>query len=157
MNPREADLRPIKIATLGMASGIVTFGAVVVLLVTGGMVQKKPESMKILLPIAAAATVGAAMGYVVVRQARVSQLRRLREAGEPADRVTTGCVATYRALTLIGSAMAEGIGLFGLISVLLTGVLAGLVLPALAVLVILAQLPSHDRLQAFVSQITEGR
>lgn len=52
-----------------------------------------------------------------------------------------------QALAILGGALAEGVGLLGVVALLLGAPWYALALPAVAVVLILAQLPSRERLE----------
>lgn len=94
------------------------------------------------------------VAYFVVRTTLISRLQRQHHTDVESDMTRTGLHASYLALTLIGTALAEGLGLFAAIVLFLFGDLRLIVIVAASIGAILAMLPSENRFRAFAYRIT---
>jgi hypothetical protein len=136
---------PMRVAALvvtALAIGVVTFAGVVVFLRISGEVESEVgRSLWIWIGAVALAEVPV---YVAVRSRLLARVQGMREE---AHRLLGEGLAPQPlfALTLVGAALAEGLGLLGAVAVLLGAPLAVLAVPAAAAALILAQLPSRER------------
>jgi hypothetical protein len=135
----------LRIIVLAMLGGVVVLTVIAYLL--GGTGEHDAGFVQMMSLVLGMLGVGQVIGYLVVRN---SMLRRIRSAvgsdAEPpwsADRVLPMLIT----VTIIGAAMAEGFGLFGAVLLLITGAYYFLAAPAIAILILLAHVPSRDRLE----------
>lgn len=143
------NLRALRIVIVAMMGGILSFSVIAV--VISPRMTKRPELAGLLLLILGALVVVEMLVYFVIRRGTMAKLRQsLREA--PLDADSEGRMLPAMAtLTLIGAAMAEGIGLFGVVAFLITGQTAALAAPAIALLVLVLRIPTQEKLSAFVA------
>ena len=102
-----------------------------------------------------ATAAGQSPGYTLGRG------RFLKQLGEAIEAAREGLAAgilprELAALTIVGAALAEGIGLFGGIVYFLTGSPVALAAPVVAVLLIIAQLPTRTRTENILRDLGRG-
>jgi len=144
----QVSLRVLRIIIAAMVCGLLAFGAVAVFLVEGGTKRVDPGLANLLLPVIGMLAISELVAYFVVRGAI------LRKAVEPLPphlppppgATPMGRLAT---VTLIGCAMAEGIGLFAIVTYLLTGNRLAWIAAAAALLTLAMQWPTQARLASF--------
>jgi hypothetical protein len=143
----------LRVIVLAMGVGVVSFLAVVVLLVTGGQAATDPRRAAGLLPALGIASAAAAGLYLVARRGLTGKLRRFYEqqAGEaPPSQLVTG----FATLTIVGAGLAEGPSFFGAVVFYLSGSWLALGVPVLGLLMLALIFPSRRMLHAFASQVT---
>jgi len=147
-------LRLPRLAIAGMAVGIITFAAVTVVLVAGGTLGTRPDLARPLLLALLGLGVAEVPGYAAVRQGILRRLRDAAVGGQMAPLPADVLARYYVTLTLVGGALAEGLSLFGIVIVLVTGAWWGLAAPAVGLALIALQVPSNARFGQFASQAT---
>jgi hypothetical protein len=144
-------LRSTQIILVALALGVVTFTGVVVALRLTSNPDMDPERAKLLLVVLGGLAVSEAVVYVLLRRSFVARAKDSRETS--LTLVRHGRIPLpLHTLAIIGGALAEGAGLLGSIAVLLGAPWYALAAPALAVVLILIQLPSQERLSRIVSE-----
>jgi F0F1-type ATP synthase membrane subunit c/vacuolar-type H+-ATPase subunit K len=139
-------LGSLRMIVVALASGVLLFTVVAVFLRRGGTMPDDAELGGMLALIAAGIGVLQLPVYLALR-ARFRASARERKA-ESLALVKEGRVPPpLMSLTIIGAALAEGVGLFGVVALLLGAPWYALVLPALSIVLILAQMPSRERLE----------
>jgi hypothetical protein len=138
----DAVLRTPRIIVAAMAGGVLMFVGVAAYLVELGEFPIKPELAGTLLPVLVIAAVGGLVGYVVVRS---TMLKQPRPAGS--GLAHPGKLGPYGMIVLIGGALAESVGLLGVVVYLVSGSRLALLAPAFSVLLILAQWPTSAGLE----------
>jgi hypothetical protein len=147
-------LQPLRLIVPAMALGVVIFAAIVIYLITVGGMSTTPDLANLLLATLAALAVILLVTYVIVRKLVTEWLRR-SQADPGSGAVAPAAVARgFFTTTLIGAAMAEGLSLFGIVILLVTGNWLALVAPAVGLLLILLQVPTRDRFNRFASSVT---
>ncbi|MBN1491539.1 MAG: hypothetical protein JXA69_16625 [Phycisphaerae bacterium] len=150
MERKSASLSPLMIVVVAMVIGLVAFTAVS--LAMGG-VRKDPETARVLLLAGVALGVGQIVMYVAVRATTLAKLRRkYAERGSDED-LETFLMPGMMQLTIIGAAMAEGWGLFGVVIHLVTGEKLALAVPAIALVLLVLRIPTRDRQAQFISNV----
>ena len=126
------EIQSAQIILGAMVVGMLTFAGVAIF-VRPQMEPADPGLARMLLITLLALAVGEVAAYMVLR---MSVIRRLRAslagqaAGPDLDRTVAEQVLS---LTIIGAAMLEGCGLFGIVIYLVTGATVALLAPALAI------------------------
>jgi hypothetical protein len=141
-------MRVLRVIVAAMAGGMLSFLAIAVFLVEGGTMTLDPDLAKVLLPVIAFLAVGEVVAYLVLRSATIRKLNEpqpphVAEHGAPTP---MGSLAT---LTIIGCAMAEGVGLLAIVTYLLSGNHLAWIPVAAALLVLAMQWPTRDWLKHF--------
>lgn len=147
----EKELAPVRIIVLAMTTGLVLF-TTVALAIDGRMAS--PELSRVLLPVLGLLGVSEIGAYVFLRTATWTSIRR-QIADKPAADAELVIAGGYRTLVLIRSAMIEGWGLFGVVSLMLTGHRTVLAAPVLAIVLLVANLPTRDRLADCITRMTD--
>lgn len=149
MNRPSTSLRSARIIPLAMGLGVlaITGGAVAVRL--GGGIQGDPAVARTLTMVVVLLALGTLPVYLVLRRTFLARVREQRaEALELLAR--DQAPPALLSLTILGAALAEGTGIFGAVTVLLGGPWFVLAAPGLALALIVAQIPSRERLEALV-------
>jgi hypothetical protein len=147
-------LRQLRLIIPAMAMGVILFAAVVVFLVTSGSITADAALANVLLLALTALAAAELVGYLIARKALTGRLRQ-QWLGHAAEDVPPHELArAFQALTLIGAAMAEGLSLFGLVIVLVTGSWPAIVAPAIGLLLIALLFPTPDKFSRFAGSIT---
>jgi len=122
------------------------FTAAAVFLRTSGSFGEGNQPPEVLIYVLFAVGMGNAGVYVVLRKAFVAQALANRETSV-ALLAEGGIPPQLYTLTILGAALAEAFGIFGLVIVLLGGPWAVLAAPAISVVLILLQIPTRGRLE----------
>lgn len=155
---RDTDARPtlqqLRLIVMAMGAGVIIFGLIVILLVARERVNTDADLARPLLAALGALAVVEIVAYVVLRKLLMGSMRRrwLGQAVEdvPAEELTRG----FQALTLIGAALAEGLSLFGLVVVLVTGTWPAIVATVAGLLALALAMPTRDKLNRFAANVT---
>jgi hypothetical protein len=145
-------LRILRIIVAAMMMGVLALGVVAIFI--GQQAKPDAKLANILLVLLAVMAVWELIAYAVVRVSMLNRVRRRFAENPPGADPTPELIGTFQSLTTIGSALAEGLGLFGAVIMLITGAWAALAAPAVALIVLALQLPSRDKLARFVSGVT---
>jgi len=148
-------LRALQIIVAAMIGGVVMFGVIAVALGSQGRDEERLGT--IFFGVLGLLAVSEAMMYAVLRMA---MLKKLRDGlGQITDRDEARQLGqqVFFQLTLIGSAMAEGLALAGVAFFLLTGVWPLLAGPVVALLILLSRIPTEDRFRGWLSSVAGWR
>lgn len=146
--------RTIRLVVAAMATGVLAFGAMVVFMITGGVITTNPALANILLLTLAGLAFVEVVAYTMVRAICLDRARRAWNGAVADESSVDGVLSCFSTLTLIGAAMAEGFGLFGIVIFLLAGAWVAIAASALALLVIAIQFPSRARFTSFARNVT---
>ncbi len=149
---RNLSLGGMQIIVVAMAGGILAFGVVV--LVLGSRMGPHADIAKTLVPVLALVAAGEAGAYLVLRTVFDKQARQQLEAAADQQAAQARALPIFQTLVLIRSAMAESMGLFGLVIVMVSGVKLVFLAPGLAIALLLLGFPTQDKLDAFVAKAT---
>jgi hypothetical protein len=147
-------LLPLQFIVLALLSGIVVFSGATIYLVTNGRVTADPGLLLPLGPAVGLFALAEFVGFVFVRRGIMDALRRVVEESGTDALPPARLLASFRVLTIIGAAMAEGVSLFGVVVVLLTGNWAAFAVAAVGLLVLVRLFPTRGRYDAFTYRIT---
>jgi len=149
MSPQPLPFRNARVIVLALALGIVLFTGVVVCLRLSGEPATNPEIGQLLLLVIGALAVANTSVYFVLRKSFVARAQAAK--GEALELLKHDAVPPQLlTLTILGAALAEGVGLLGVVALLLGAPWFALAAPALAVVLIVAQLPSRERFERVV-------
>jgi len=149
MDPRAPSLRVAGVILLALVLGIATFASVVVFLRLSSEREFDPSVGQLLLMTLGVLAVAELPVYFLLRRQFLARARAMRD--EALELLRQGLTPQpLFSLTIVGAAMVEGLGLLGVLAVLLGAPLYALAAPALAVLLILAQFPTRERLEQAV-------
>lgn len=154
MNPQlDKEIMSLRIIIAAMMMGIVAFGAVV-LAIGSKVAQDDAELGGMLLAVLGVLAVGELIAYAVLRMATLSSARRQFEQEPTGEDAEVRMMPAWRTLILVRSAMAEGLGLFGLVIVLVTATRTAFVAPVIALIILAAGFPTKDKLAQLTASIT---
>jgi hypothetical protein len=148
-------LTVLRLLLAAMGGGTVVFAGIAVLLVKSGLVDSKPALAPILLPILGLVAILELPVYATMRRAILSKARQAWNRAPSSDDPALELLPSYNMLTIITGALAEGFGLFGTVVFLLTSAWLALAAPAITLIALAAAFPSSDRLNQFVTGVTE--
>lgn len=147
-----APASPLRIPTvilLALVTGIVTFSVIVVVLRLSGERELDPAVGRSLLMLLAVMAVAEIPAYLLLRRQFLARARAMKD--EALELLGRGLAPQpLFNLTVVGAAMVEGLGLLGVVAVLVGAPLYALAAPALAVALILAQIPTRARYEQAV-------
>jgi len=154
-------LTTLRLIVALMAGGVIAFTGVIAGLVANGSITPAASQGDVMLVVLLAATVSTAVMYPVVRAQMIRQAQmRLREeaaasrgGGAAAQAAWQASMPGYFSVTLIGAAMAEGAGFFGVIILMTSGTWIALLAPGVALLALAALFPTRERLRSFASAV----
>lgn len=149
-----ASLQNLRLIIPAMAMGMILFAAIVIFLITSGRMDTDPEPANLLLLVLAALAVAELAAYVVIRKVITGNLRRRWLGHAVEDVPPEELLKWFQTLTLVGAAMAEGLSLFGLVILLVTGNWPAIVAPAIGLLLIALHFPTRDKLNRFAGSVT---
>ena len=104
-------IQPLKVIILAMAGGMVAFAVVAAVVANGESFKPDEKAGPLLLGVLGLLAAGESVAYVVLRHVVLAKLKAQEHGGssaDPASRIGEG----FSTLTIIGGAMAEGLGLF---------------------------------------------
>ena len=152
MTPRTPTIRGTQVILLSLTLGVVSLCAVAVVLRLTGRGALDAEAARILPLVTAGVAVAELAVYFVLRRSFLARVQAARaEALElvKQDRVPL----PLHTLAIVGGALAEGAGMLGAVALLLGGPWYLLAAPVLAIALIVAQLPSKNRLETLVREL----
>lgn len=145
--PQAPSIRSAQIILGALIGGVLMFAAAASVIELASPVDANVARM-LLIGVAVLAGAGI-VTYVFFRREALRRLGLRRD--QALEEARSGTMpAELMALTLVGAALAESVGLLGCVIVLLTRFFPVLVLPGLAILLIAAQLPSQARVEGLV-------
>ena len=137
----QQSLRSLQIITGALVAGVLAFTVIsfVVPLDFGEGMEDFESIAGFVLPMLALSCAG---GYVVIRKQMLARLRqRLEDKGFDGSSLPP----EYMGLTIVGAALAEGIGLFGVLAHWITGQPLFLFATVVAVGLMLLQIPTETK------------
>lgn len=147
------ELLTLRILIGAMATGVAVFAIVAAFLAPVDDSPSLREIADLLSFILIALVVALTLTYVIVRTVMLKQLRA--KLGELTDDARLSpVVLAYFQLTLIAGAMAESVGLFGVVIILLAGQGIVWIAPLLALMVLGALFPRLDAFRSFAENVT---
>ena len=148
-------LRPLKTTMVALAAGMLVLALAAAVAVLSEAMPIDESLGPILLMVLGLVAFGEAVGYIMIRQGVVRKTRTGLESCSAEIEQTAALANGFASLTIIGAAMLEGLGLFGAVIVLLTGQLAVLLAPALAIVFLLTlAFPTEKKAREFIGAVT---
>lgn len=163
--PMRQVLTTLRVILLAMCAGLVTFGAVVMVLIGSGGQSVNPNVGNTLLAVCGALAAANLAAFPLIRRAvlatagrSLSEAEAVRAASDSGnDAVQAVAAAAYSNLTIIAAALAESVAFFALIGLLLNGDYRFLAFPIAALIVLLLLLPTRERVEAFSRRLSESQ
>ena len=148
-NRPAASLRSVQIIPLAMALGVLAISGVAIAVRLSGGVESNPEVTGVLTMAVAALAVAMVPVYFVLRRTLVARAQEERAKG--LELLAQGqAPPALLTLLIVGAALAEGVGLFGAVTLLIGGPWFVLAAPGLALALILMQIPTRERFEAML-------
>ena len=148
-------LLQLRIIIGAMMGGIVIFGVAATAM--GMNAEFDPDQTKMFLLALAGLCVMELPAYFVVRRVLMGKIQSEYQQSRRSEDPSVALLAQMTTLTIIGGAMAEGVSLFALVIVLLTGARVALIVPGLGLIVLSLLFPTRYRLSEFVANVTGRR
>ena len=152
------ELLTLQMIVGALAMGVALFAAVALVIDVAGP-EADPELANVLLAVLASMAVALIPVYFLVRRSFLSaargQLAQREDRGRPGRGAELTIPEPIRILTIIGAALAESVGLFGTVIYMVTKAQLALIAPAVALVAILACMPTRGRLEALLESLTK--
>lgn len=147
----QKQVRSIQVILVTMLGGVVAIAAIFMVLRANGSsaAPASPPTSSPLTLILFGVAGGALIAFLVLRGVFAQRLRVRAASGATDALLVTEVISP---LSLTSAALAEGSALFGLIVYLVTGDLLSLIVPAIAVVLMGAAIPTVARVQRMISQ-----
>ena len=149
-------IQRIKILVVAIAGGLIAFSVITFVLVSNGMVTPGEDAAKLLtimMVILCSLALGEVVAYYFIRNSIVDKIRTAWRGSDPSKGDDDKIVKGFSTITIIGCAMVEGLGLFGAIIGLITGNLYALIVSVVAVVFLIFQFPTGEKVRAFKATI----
>lgn len=144
-------LRSTQIVLLALSMGVLTFAGVVVFLRLTSSTAMDSGLSHLLLVTVGGLAVSEVVVYVLLRRLHVA--RAVAARAESLELLRQGRIpVSLHVLALVGAALAEGAGILGVVALLLGAPWYALAVPAVAVALILIQVPTQARLERLVRE-----
>ena len=153
INELPKELSPLRLIIPTMAMGMIIFGIITLILGSMGDPEEMVRIEKLLLLALLALPIVELPAFFALRMGMMKKLQNTVSGMKP-DECIQPIAAAYLQITLMGAAMAEGIGLFGIVIVLLTGNMLGWLAPVAALLVLYSMFPRIGAFQSFAGSVT---
>lgn len=148
-------VRVLRIIVGAMILGLALFAVIAGLVGPPGGRRPGAELRQILLLVLVLLAASEVPAYLLIRRNLVKNLRTAYDQAAEQEKLVEQLAPHFAMLTIIGCAMAEGIGFFGLLVVFVTGAWFGWAAFLVALLLLIAQFPRMARISGFVSSVTE--
>lgn len=135
-----------------MIVGVAMFGVVVLIL--GDSVASQRSLGGLFLGILGLIAPAFLVVYAVLRAVMVRAAKSQCRQGGGMEMSLEALARVYAPLVIIRAAMAEGVGLAGLVFLLITGQKLLWAAPVMAIIILVAALPSRSRFDSFVQEVT---
>lgn len=148
----DAALRPARIIVAAMTAGMMAFGVLAVLFARP--VALAASARTVLIAVLFVLPISGYVTHALIHRNIIGRLRERYAQEPPSAELAARFARDTTPVTIIGAALAEAFGLFGLVVVMITGLYPVLLAPALAVLALLLQIPTRAKLAKLVSAVT---
>lgn len=142
----------LRLIVAAMMVGIVVFGVVV--LIVGPRMPHNSALTSVFLAVMAVVGLVELPFYLVLRSTLLTKLQRRSSEGLLDEDAEAKVFPVWQTLTLIRSAMLEGISLFALVITLVTGVKMIFIVPVAALMLLAAYFPTREKLTELTASIT---
>lgn len=147
-------LQPVKIVLLAMIVGLIGFAVVSYVLRKDGSFEAGEKAGPVLLGILGLMAIGELPAYLIIRQTIAGKTRRRWREEQPVNDPVSFFGQPIATVAILGAAMAEGLGLFGILIYLMAGNVWGLAVGGVAMILVLAQIPTRQSVDRFISAMT---
>jgi hypothetical protein len=154
----------LRVICFAFCSGIAIFGAIAIMMTiersspafaNGALTQQAQDLAKLLLPGIVVLGLSMLGAWPLIRRGHFATGRRVWQSPEPIDARERKLFNGYSVLATLRAALAEGFGLFGLVTFFLTAQWVALIAAAGAVAFIVATMPSQSRYENFLESVTK--
>ncbi len=139
-----SQLRVQRLVLSAMIGGIVMLTGISVFLVEFQQTPTKSELATHLISLLAAMTLGSIAVYVLIGKKTPAMLKAAQKKGATGQDTSEQLLKTLFTTLVIRGAVAEGSGLFGALTYMLTGNKIGLGGTAIAIVLLMLLFPTHD-------------
>jgi hypothetical protein len=143
----------LRLVVIALIVGLLSFVGVALWLTTTTPPPPNP-SAALFWAVLGGLAISELAAYFLLRAAIVASARRQFQAGGSPDTGYSALTGIYFTVTLIGIAMAEGIGLFAAILLLIMGDTRLLLVAGAALAAKLALFPTENRYRSFIQRIS---
>jgi len=147
-------LQPVRVVLVAMVVGLSGFAAVSYVLRKDGSFETDAKTAKVMLAVLGMMALAELPAYVVIRVSVAGKVRRQWREQQPVNDPVSFFGQPIAKVAILAGAMAEGLGLFGILIYLLARNPWGLAAGGVALLLVLAQIPTRQSIDRFVSTIT---
>jgi hypothetical protein len=155
MESKLADrIRALKLIVAAMAGGILGFSVIARVLIMNDWTAPGDENAQTLLLVLVLTATGALPVYFFFRSSVVNTLRAFWQTNSSHEGSVERIHRGFATLTIIGSGMVEGIGLFGAWIYLITANELGLLASGGAILMLMIMFPTQSSAERFTETIT---
>lgn len=144
-----------RIIVIAMMGGLIAFGVVVAVLTRMNVIASGDIDANLMLGVLGVLALSEIVAYTILRKTMLTQAKSKLQGRSAADPPLDETAQILNVLTIIGAAMCEGIGLFGLVIVLITGNYAAAAFPLVALVLLALQIPSEHRLRSLANHLVE--
>ncbi|GIK19948.1 MAG: hypothetical protein DYG93_11945 [Leptolyngbya sp. PLA2] len=160
-SPLDDQLRVLPIIVGGLIAGLITFAVIVLMVAPGGPLTNTPApaapsiNTPLLVAVAGLMFVGV-VGFIAVGASARARARSAWQERADDEQGAHAVGAVLLNTTIVRAALVEGPGLFGCVSTLITGHLAGLAAAAVSVVFLVSLVPVRSRSRALLEHATAG-
>ncbi len=151
LEPKRA-LLTLRLVVLALCGSLVAFAIVAAVVVeSAGRIGINAETGNILLATLGMFMIAEVPAYVLVRRSLLAGLRQAPREQTGGGEPTQHEIKTFTTLTVVGAAMVESTGLFGIVTYMVSGSHVALLAPALGLLALGLQLPTRAKLDGLAA------
>lgn len=153
----------LRVLCFALCFGVAVFAAIATVLTNergspafsnGALTQQAIDLGRLLTPAVFVLGFSMLAAWPLVRRGHVATGKRVWQSPDPVDVRERKLFNGYSVLCVLRAAMAEGFGLFGVVTFFLTAQWIALAAPAVALAIIVATMPSQSRYERFLASVT---
>ncbi|HEX8875960.1 MAG TPA: hypothetical protein VF777_04370 [Phycisphaerales bacterium] len=154
----------LRVVCFALCLGVAVFGAVAIMLTNEqsspafenkALTQQATDLGRMLTPAVFVLGFTMLAAWPFVRRAHHATGRRVWQSSDPVEVKERKLFNGYSVLSILRAALAEGFGLFGVVTFFLTAQWITLAAPAIAIALIVATMPSQARYERFLASVTK--
>jgi hypothetical protein len=155
----------LRVICFAFCSGIAIFAAIAIMMTVersspafsnGTLTQQAMDLGKLLTPGVFVLGLTMFAAWPLIRRAHIATGQRVWQSPDPIDVRERKLFNGYSVLSTLRAALAEGFGLFGVVTFFLTAQWPALIAAAGAVAFIIATMPSQSRYERFLESVTRS-
>lgn len=153
----------LRVLCFALCFGVAVFGAIAIVLTNernspafsnGVLTKQAIDLSRLLTPAVLLLGFTMLAAWPLIRRGHIATGRRVWQSPDPVDARERKLFNGYSVLSILRAALAEGFGLFGVVTFFLTAQWIALVAPAVAIGLIVATMPSQERYERFLQSVT---